>query len=192
MEIWKGILELNNLYEVSSYGRIRRLEHITNYIRNGKQCSRVVEQSIYDYSDRDIKRDYILVTLRSGKLYYSQYLHIIVAKAFVSNDDIINKTQVNHIDGNKHNNNANNLEWCTPSQNTKHAYNTGLADNVRVQAHLAHGKTVLQYDLDGELINIYESVRDAEKYTGISKYGIYRCCNGVYKNFHNYIWKYKS
>lgn len=53
-------------------------------------------------------------------------VHRIVADVFCANDNPSTKTQVNHIDGDKLNNNHTNLEWCTPSHNTKHAHNTGL------------------------------------------------------------------
>lgn len=53
-------------------------------------------------------------------------LHILVALAFVPNDDPETKTIVNHKRGDKHDPRASQLEWCTPSENTKHAWRTGL------------------------------------------------------------------
>ena len=55
-------------------------------------------------------------------------LHVLVAKHFVPNPD--NLPQVNHKDGDRYNNKADNLEWCTASRNVKHAYDTGLKSNA--------------------------------------------------------------
>ncbi len=55
-------------------------------------------------------------------------LHRLVAEHFVPNPRGL--SQVNHIDGNRLNNAASNLEWCSPSANVRHAYSTGLKTNV--------------------------------------------------------------
>lgn len=57
--------------------------------------------------------------------------HRLVALAFIENDDPENKTFVNHIDGDKLNNNVNNLEWVTPSENNYHAYETNLSSGKK-------------------------------------------------------------
>ena len=74
---------------------------------------------------------YLSVTLHPGNRRVT--IHGLVAEAFVPNPD--NLPQVNHKDGNKLNNNANNLEWCTRSHNGKHAYDTGLSKQYTGQEH---------------------------------------------------------
>ena len=107
-EQWKPIKEFEGLYEVSDYGRIMSL----NYMNTGKH--RILNLGA--------KPDnYIKVGLRKeGKMYYRR-VHRIVAEAFLQPPQS-GQTQVNHIDGNKHNNNVHgddcNLEWCTPKQNS--------------------------------------------------------------------------
>lgn len=70
------------------------------------------------------KNGYININLYLEKKPKRHLIHRIVAVAFIPNPE--NKPQVNHKDGNKENNNINNLEWNTCSENTQHSYDTGL------------------------------------------------------------------
>lgn len=107
-EQWKPIAGYETLYMVSDYGRIMSL----NYMGKGKH--RILNLSAMP--DR-----YIKVGLRKeGKTYYRR-VHRLVAEAFLPPPQS-GQSQVNHIDGDKHNNvvhgDACNLEWCTPKQNS--------------------------------------------------------------------------
>lgn len=56
-------------------------------------------------------------------------IHRMVAAAFVENPNEL--PEINHIDGDKTNNTMANLEWCTSSENFRHALRTGLVENIR-------------------------------------------------------------
>lgn len=89
-------------YEVSDHGRIR---HINGKPRKARTVS-----------------GYSYVCIRQDGKAHNVRLHRLIASAFVPNPD--NKPHVNHKDGNKTNNAAHNLEWCTPSENERHKVNT--------------------------------------------------------------------
>lgn len=119
-EIWK-IIEEHPKYEVSNLGRIRSLGFIMNNgnFRKGKILTPFVGS-----------KGYLRVEM-SGKKYA---VHRLVAAAFIPNYD--NKPQVNHINGIKSDNRVCNLEWCTNSENTQHAYDKLLKNkfnNPRVK-----------------------------------------------------------
>jgi hypothetical protein len=109
---------------------------------------------------------YITISFRNKNNKSTYQLHRIVAQLFVDNSD--NKPFVNHIDGNKDNNFADNLEWVTKSENTKHAHDNGLIKK--------NSRIVNQYDKEGNFIQQFESIKDAGIKLKLDKSSIGHIC----------------
>ena len=123
IEIWKDIKDFEGIYQVSTFGRIKRLSRKTiNEGLLGKNKELQLKEIILKPST--ITKGYRGITLTKDKKRYPKKVHRLVAEAFIPNPN--NKPQINHIDCNKSNNNVNNLEWCTNSENQKHAFKNGL------------------------------------------------------------------
>lgn len=75
------------------------------------------------------QQGYNRFTLRNGARKKNLMVHRLVAEAFIPNPD--NKATVNHIDCNKSNNTARNLEWATIHENIEHGFQNGLYDHLR-------------------------------------------------------------
>jgi len=118
-EIWKDIKGFENIYQISNYGRIKTLPRKIN---KGKCHLDILEgikiQTFNPYNG------YCSVTLSLDGKNKRAYTHRLVALHFLENYE--NKKEVNHIDGDKTNNNVLNLEWNTREQNIQHAYKNGL------------------------------------------------------------------
>lgn len=118
-----GIVEFGQHYEVSNFGRVRSVDR---YVNGGHNNKRFCKGQILNLSRE--KGGYLKVRFKEKQIGRNYRVHILVAKAFIPNPE--NKLEVNHKDGDKHNNHVDNLEWSTRSENMKHAYDNGLLTGV--------------------------------------------------------------
>lgn len=176
MEIWKIIEGTNSKYEISNYGRIKC---------NGELFDPVVDSTGY------VK---VRITLIFGTRWF--WLHRVVAAYFCENPE--NKEQVNHIDGNKENNKAENLEWCTNTENQRHRIDI-LKKDCKGENNPMYGISgekspvfkgyIKQIDIKtGEVVGIYAGSGDAARQTGFKMSGINQAACGYAKTYKGYKW----
>lgn len=112
-EIWKDIIGYEGVYQISSYGNIKSLERITQ----GEFGNRYLKEKLL--KPFKTYQGYNRVTLNLGEQKHF-FVHRLVAEAFIPNPE--NKPFVNHINGIRDDNYYKHLEWCTQSENERHAY----------------------------------------------------------------------
>lgn len=110
MEIWKEIKNYEGLYEVSNLGNVRRKE--SEIIRKDGRIMKIKQKKIKQQVNNNIP------LCKNGEVKLFK-INRLVAECFVENK--FNKNLVNHIDGNKSNNNANNLEWVSRKDISVHS-----------------------------------------------------------------------
>ena len=171
-------------YEVYENGIIKR---------NGKELK-------WNFNNKGYARVNICINGKSKHV----FVHRLVAQLFIvdkkhfkyiSGEDIskidINKLQVNHKDGNKLNNNVNNLEYCTNLYNRKHAMQNGLIKSVPKGDKNVKAKKIKMKGNGFE--KTFGSLRSALEYLG-KPYNCYssiaHCCKGDIKTAYGYKWEY--
>lgn len=176
LEVWKAIPDFEGYYEASTLGRIRSVDRDVK-LSNGQ---------IRHYKGRIIiphlsSRGYMLLSLYIKGKEYKFSVHSLVAKTFLGSSEGM---EVNHKDENKANNKLRNLEYVT------HQYNLNYGShNVNMATTLC--KRVAKYDLQGTLLGVYTSSKEAASSIGRKpNTNIGSCCRGEIKTAYGYIWKY--
>jgi len=154
MRIWKDISDFEH-YQISNKGEVRNLD--------GKILKPFKTNS-----------GYLMVHLFKNKKRTKKYIHRLVAENFVTNN--MNLKEVNHINGNKEDNLASNLEWCTRTENLIHSY-------YKLKNHIKPVKCI-------ETGIVYSSINEASRATGFHHTSISMCCDGKQKKTHNTHWEF--
>ena len=149
-------------YEVSNLGKVRNIKS-GRLLKPQLHSAGYLMHGLYENN----KKKYLL-------------LHRILATAFIDNPD--EKPCVNHIDENKLNNDLSNLEWCTKRENNVHG--------TRIKRIAEkNSQKVIQLDLDDNVLNVFKSMVQAERETGVPHQNISSCCKGRRKSAGKYKWR---
>lgn len=175
-EIWKPLINWEGIYEISNFGNIRSLDRYVNQGNRVIFCKGKLLKPVLH------KSNYCIVTLRNSGIQKVSKVHQLVMKTFNPNTSN-KKLEINHIDGNTTNNRLDNLEWCTHKENLQHASKHHL---------LSTYKPINQYDLDGNFIKTWNSMKEATAFYGFGINSLRNACkrkSGIHKG---YIWKYAN
>jgi len=171
MERWKDIAGYEGIYQISSLGKVRSLPK-SNY-----KDTRILNPGY----TRNSTTEYKFVYLYSKGVRSKYSIHRLVASHFIPNPE--SKPFVNHIDNNGSNNNVDNLEWCTHSENMKHAYNQGRLNcnsllHTEQQLKKAKSNDKIMLALGSRLVSIEERTTS----TRMRKYVTFKCerCTSEY------------
>lgn len=182
-EIWKDIAGYEGKYMVSNLGRVKSVERMK---WNGSGYYKTPERILKARQNQD---SYLYVRLcKDGKV-KACTIHRLVAQAFLDNPD--NLPQVNHIDENKENNHADNLEWVTCRENMNHGTrNHRIAEKNTNNPN--RSKPVFSVDKVTGEIKEFPSIAEAGRKLGISNGNICECLKGKRKNAGNFYWMYAN
>lgn len=170
-EVWSDVRGYEELYKVSSMGRVKSLKW-------GKERILRPEKN---------KWGYLQVTLCKDGKCKKFYVHRLVAEAFLN--PVAGKDFVNHLDEVKDSNHYSNLEYCTPKENLNWGTRTERSTKARTNGKTSKPVQAINPDT-GEVAMEFPSTKEAGR-NGYNHSNVGACCRGKVKTHRGYIWRYK-
>lgn len=180
VEEWKDIVGYEGMYQVSNLGRVRSLDRIV--YRNDIHPIQLHGRILSPGANHGQNGGYLFVQLRKDGASHMEYIHRLVATAFIPNPS--GYSVINHKDKDVQNNIVGNLEWCSVSYNISY---DGATELRAIQIR----KPVLVYNPDGSFLGEFPSCAEVASYLGIWKDTVYRNLSGKHKNQRGFTFRYK-
>lgn len=185
MEEFKDIKGHEGHYKINKKGEVISIERYAKHNNNGRQKIKQKKLKATSYGK------YVYVTLSKNGVGRPYCIHRLKAIAFIPNPE--NKPEVNHIDGNKLNNDLENLEWVTKSEQAIHAHKLGLTPPPPIMKGKNNSTSKPIEELkDDIVVKTYETVRDAAAINGLTSNMIIRICRGAKTKKSKKVFRYKN
>lgn len=202
-EIWKDIPGFEGSHQASNMGRVKSLDRLVPHPRLSQQFvkGQILSQSVA--KNRNIVTGEPMIDLRvticiESKSHYFNTRRLIY-QTFIDTHLSYEKDgfYVINIDGDGYNNKLDNIKLVTKSEKQIRAAKRGrlypflkTADRSGWTNNHSKRKAVEQYDLKGNLIKRYVSIKEASRQTGIEDKAIIQVAKGLYKQWNGFVWKY--
>jgi len=179
-EEWRDIKGYEGRYQVSNIGRVKSLER--TFVDKRGYRHHIKERILKPKTDHN---GYLQVVLSKRDKQKTFTVHRLVCKAFHENSQA--KPEVNHINENKLDNRACNLEWGTAKENSNHGTRNAKIGKANAKAR---SKPIGQYTLDGKLIKVWESALGYQRKLGFNQGNLSAVARGKQKTAYGYVWKF--